>query len=105
MRENPAMAAGRRHTPGECGQCGTRIPRGALACPECGADEETGWDANPYEDEGSVDLPDHLIEDYDPHYDGPVLPGETWAGTRGRWLPIAAIVAILALLAAALVLF
>jgi hypothetical protein len=99
------MAGRRPHpAPEECAQCGTRIPRGALACPECGADEETGWDANPWLDEGSVDLPDHLTEDYDPHYDGPVLPGETWASTHGRWVTIAAAAALLALLATVLLL-
>jgi hypothetical protein len=86
-------------TPDECSQCGTSIPRGALACPECGADAETGWDANPYEADADLDLPDHLLEDYDPHYDGPVLPGETWASARrgGRWY--AAMIILVAVLA------
>ena len=26
-----------------CPNCGTAVPNGASACPECGADEETGW--------------------------------------------------------------
>ncbi len=92
-------------TPAECAQCGCPIPRGALACPECGADAETGWDGNPYEDPGALDLPDHLLEDYDPHYDGPVLPGDTWVSTRrgGRWVVavavlVAALVLVLTLL-------
>jgi len=29
--------------PRECANCGASIPRGARACPECGADERTGW--------------------------------------------------------------
>ena len=29
--------------PDECAHCGTAIPRDARACPECGADERTGW--------------------------------------------------------------
>lgn len=29
--------------PDECANCGTPIPPGAKACPECGADERTGW--------------------------------------------------------------
>jgi hypothetical protein len=29
--------------PDECAQCGAAIPRTARACPECGADERTGW--------------------------------------------------------------
>lgn len=26
-----------------CPQCGAIVPPGAAACPECGADEQTGW--------------------------------------------------------------
>jgi hypothetical protein len=26
-----------------CPQCGARVPLKALACPECGSDERTGW--------------------------------------------------------------
>ncbi len=29
--------------PPECAQCGADIPPHARACPECGADERTGW--------------------------------------------------------------
>lgn len=29
--------------PEECANCGASIPRNAHACPECGADERTGW--------------------------------------------------------------
>ena len=56
--------------PEECSQCGEAIPKGALACPGCGADEKTGWDTNPYQDEAQVDIPDYLTEDYDPSVDG-----------------------------------
>ena len=27
----------------ECPYCEARVPRGVLACPECGSDAETGW--------------------------------------------------------------
>jgi hypothetical protein len=37
MPDAPARA------PDECANCGAAIPRGAKACPECGADERTGW--------------------------------------------------------------
>lgn len=33
----------RQPTPAECANCGADIPKGAKACPECGADERTGW--------------------------------------------------------------
>ncbi len=29
--------------PQECPVCGAEVSRRALACPECGADERTGW--------------------------------------------------------------
>jgi hypothetical protein len=41
-----------------CPHCGAEVPARALACPECGSDEETGWSENaafgdlfPYDDE------------------------------------------------------
>ena len=43
--------------PKVCPVCGEDVPRGALACPECGADHTSGWreDAEVYD---AVDLPD-----------------------------------------------
>ena len=42
-----------------CPVCGEEVPQGALACPECGADERSGW----REESGDgLDLPD---EDFD----------------------------------------
>lgn len=49
-----------RVAPATCAQCGADIPRRALACPACGADERTGWR------EASV-------------YDGLELPEEAWS--------------------------
>lgn len=51
--------------PDECAQCGAAIPRSARACPECGADERTGWR------ETSI-------------YDGLDLPVEEADATPGR---------------------
>jgi len=45
--------------PAECANCGTDVPAGARACPECGADERTGW--------RETDI-----------YDGLELPMEAW---------------------------
>lgn len=46
-----------RITPENCPVCGEDVPRNALACPECGADHNSGWekDADAYD---GVDLPD-----------------------------------------------
>jgi uncharacterized membrane protein YvbJ len=40
-----------------CPVCGENVPRDSLACPECGADHNSGWreDADTYD---AVDLPD-----------------------------------------------
>ena len=44
-------------TPNVCPVCGEGVPRGALACPECGADHNSGWrkDAITYD---GLELPD-----------------------------------------------
>lgn len=45
-----------RRAPSECANCGAAIPPKALACPECGADERTGWrETSVYDD---MELPD-----------------------------------------------
>ncbi len=46
----------RRTTPEICPVCGEEVPRKALACPECGADDKSGWreEAHTYD---AVDLP------------------------------------------------
>lgn len=51
--------------PSECANCGAAIPRQAKACPECGADERTGW-----------------RETADTLYDGLDLPEEAFADDR-----------------------
>ena len=49
--------------PSECAVCGALIPPHARACPECGADERTGWrEADPYD---GLDLPDSAWTDDD----------------------------------------
>ncbi len=61
--------------PSECANCGAEIPPRAHACPECGADERTGWrEASIYD---GLDLPD----------DEPQPPAKRPAGPGGlRWL-------------------
>jgi hypothetical protein len=54
----------RQESPAVCPVCGEDVPRGALACPECGADHNSGWreDAGSYD---GVDLPDEFdYEDF-----------------------------------------
>jgi hypothetical protein len=47
-------------TPEVCPICGTDVPPKAKACPECGADEETGWSEEARTD--SLDLPDENFD-------------------------------------------
>lgn len=47
--------------PEECANCGAAIPRHAKACPECGADERTGWRETSVYD--GLDLPDEAYAD------------------------------------------
>ena len=49
----------RQPTPEVCPVCGDDVPRGALACPECGADHLSGW----REDASSVDAVGSAGED------------------------------------------
>jgi hypothetical protein len=49
--------------PSVCPVCGEDVPPRALACPECGADEESGWKEDAEVSDG-VDLPDEEF-DYD----------------------------------------
>lgn len=51
------MAKNKLKTPAVCPVCDHEVPAGALACPECGADHNSGWreDAETYE---GLDLPD-----------------------------------------------
>jgi hypothetical protein len=60
--------ADRTAPPSECAQCGAAIPPRALACPECGADERTGWR------ETSI-------------YDGLELPDTAWSDDNAEGSP------------------
>jgi hypothetical protein len=48
--------------PSECPVCGATVPRNALACPECGADERTGWTEADTRYDG-LDLSDESFDD------------------------------------------
>lgn len=47
-----------RPPPPECANCGATIPRNARSCPECGADERTGWRETSDSLYDGLDLPD-----------------------------------------------
>ena len=47
---------GPEESPENCAQCGAAIPPGARACPDCGADERTGWRETDVYD--GLDLPE-----------------------------------------------
>lgn len=51
------MPEKRRHSPPVCPACGAEVPAKARACPECGADERTGWNTDQALYDG-LDLPD-----------------------------------------------
>lgn len=46
--------------PETCPHCGGHVPPGAKACPECGADERTGWSEEAAS--GGLDLPDEEFD-------------------------------------------
>ncbi len=83
----------RQPAPDECAQCGARIPRGARACPECGADERTGWrEASPYD---GLELPDQAWEDDSESRDRPRADPGRVNGLRWYWWAIALAVLVL----------
>jgi predicted nucleic acid-binding Zn ribbon protein len=49
-----------RPAPASCAVCGADLPRNARACPECGADERTGWRESDPSD--GLDLPDENFD-------------------------------------------
>jgi len=51
----------KRTAPEICPACGAEVPPQARACPECGADERTGWNEDETQYDG-LDLPDEFSE-------------------------------------------
>lgn len=49
--------------PHECANCGATIPRHAKSCPECGADERSGWRENDATRYDGLDLPSSAFDD------------------------------------------
>ncbi len=69
--------------PATCPNCGAEVPPKARACPECGADDQTGWSEAARSD--GLDLPDDSL-DYNDFVkrefgsQGPVPRGIHWFG-------------------------
>lgn len=62
--------------PEVCPNCESEVPRGARACPECGADEATGWSQGAHCDRLGIPDPDDAF-DY-----GEFVKNEFGAGPR-----------------------
>ena len=71
--------------PTECPVCGEAVPRGARACPGCGADERSGWNEEATRYDG-LDLPDAAYDDEREHAPAPR------AGKDKVWLVVTVLV-------------
>jgi hypothetical protein len=87
----------RPRTPEVCPVCGEDVPPRALACPECGADHNSGW--KPNADLDSIGLPDEEF-DYDEFVKSEFGNEAKPSGTKPVWW-ITGIVLLLALIALA----
>jgi predicted nucleic acid-binding Zn ribbon protein len=82
----------RPKSPEECANCGAAVPRGARACPECGADERTGWREQSVYD--GLDLPEEAFGDEsEPHARRQRRAGLSWYWVATAVLLIALFVA------------
>ena len=83
----------KRRAPENCANCGAEIPPHARACPECGADEWTGWEEQDIYD--GLDLPE---DDDEP---AKTAPARQWRPANGWfWWYIALVLILLFALAA-----
>jgi len=81
-------------TPEICPVCGEEVPTGASACPECGADERSGWREEMVD---GLDLPDEEF-DYGDFVKKEFGPEVKPAGIGWAWWA-AAVAALLAFVA------
>lgn len=84
----------RRRTPEVCPVCGEDVPPRALACPECGADHNSGWREEYLDGTG---LPDDEDFDYDAFVREEFGGGRPRNGLKPVWW-ITAIILLAALL-------
>ena len=54
------MTHPRSHNLLTCPNCGAELPAKAPACPDCGADEQTGWSDNTIYDGTGIEDPDEF---------------------------------------------
>ncbi len=78
--------------PDECANCGTPLRRDAKACPECGADERSGWRAESIYD--GLDLPEDAFED-DKSRPRATKPVRRINGLAWYWWGVGLVVAVL----------
>ena len=71
--------------PEECANCGATIPRGAKACPECGADERTGWRDNDATRYDGLDLPEEAFADDEGEKEKPTPAAPRVNGIAWYW--------------------
>ena len=81
------------NAPDVCPVCGEEVPRGSLACPECGADHNSGWrkDADAYD---AVDLPDQDFN-YDEFIREEFGSAPKLAGVKTIWWITAIVLSVL----------
>jgi len=76
--------------PASCAQCGATLPRQARACPECGADERTGWrEVSVYD---GLDLPAEAFDSDVSHATGRSRPSRE---LKWYWIAAAALLLLL----------
>ena len=75
--------------PTECPVCGEAVPRGARACPGCGADERSGWNGDAARYDG-LDLPDSAFDDEAPG--APVRRAPAWLWPAVGLVTLAAVI-------------
>jgi hypothetical protein len=75
--------------PTECPVCGESVPRDAKACPECGADERSGWNEDDARYDG-LDLPGAAFDDEAPSGSS-ARPSPQRGATGWFWLLVAGI--------------
>ena len=77
------MARSKPEAPDPCPVCGEDVPRNSLACPECGADHNSGWRTDAAA-EDALDLPDRDF-DYDEFVRREFAPGSRPVGISAIW--------------------